>query len=269
MSDDRSPKPTADWGVDASARTGRRRRPATGGLAGGLAAAVLVALAGGVLVGCNGSSSASPAPACGGSNPKLTVRGTGRASGTPDVLNLTLSVDTTGPSAQAALTADNLRTAAVIAALKAGGVAPKDIQTTGLSIQANYDTTGSITGYAVDNSVTAKLRDFSSAGSVIDAAAGAAGNAAVSTRSTSRSQILGRFRTGSPGRRAAGGQPCCLDGQRGRGTARAGLLAHRQFGAHRGHPVHIRCPRPGTSRRPARRRLRCPSSRAASRPVPR
>jgi hypothetical protein len=150
-------------------------------LARGAGAIAVFGLAGGVLAACNGSTgtAAVAAAGCGSGMPKLTVQGTGLATGTPNLLTLTLSVNvTTGTSAQAALTLDNQRTAAVIAALKAGGVAAKDIQTTGLSIQANYNTKDVLTGYAVDNSVVAQIREFRTAGTVIDAAAAAAGNAA-------------------------------------------------------------------------------------------
>ncbi|MGH9092261.1 MAG: SIMPL domain-containing protein [Acidimicrobiales bacterium] len=155
--------------------TGRRAR---------LVAAVVVAAAVGaaavVLVGAVGGSApatASAPPACGSDAPELTVHGTGLATGTPDVLTLTLAVDVSGPSAQTALAGDNGSTAAVIGSLAGDGVARRDIQTTGLSVQPNYDKTGALTGYGVSNSVVARLHDLSTAGQVVDAAAGAAGNA--------------------------------------------------------------------------------------------
>jgi uncharacterized protein YggE len=124
-----------------------------------------------------GAIGAGAAPLhCGGGTPTLTVHGTGLATGTPDLLTLTMGVSVSGATAQAALSADNTSTTAVIAALTAGGVKKKEIQTTGLSIQPSYNQTGALTGYTVDNTVVAKITDFATAGSVIDAAAGAAGN---------------------------------------------------------------------------------------------
>ncbi len=148
-------------------------------------ALVVAALAvAGLGAGSNGAA-ASAAPrgssgSCGGGAPTMTVHGTGMATGTPDLLTLSLSVSVTDATAQAALADDNGRTAAVMAALTAGGVAKADMQTTDLTINPNYTFehgTEVLTGYAVDNSVVAKLRKFGAAGSVIDAASSAGGNA--------------------------------------------------------------------------------------------
>jgi len=107
----------------------------------------------------------------------LTVQGTGNASATPDVLTVSVDISVTDPSAQASLVDDNRRADAVTAALKQGGVADKDIQTSNVSIEPDYNATGAITGYVMTNTLTAKLHDFSTAGSVIDALTAAAGNA--------------------------------------------------------------------------------------------
>src|SRR5206468_1752851 len=57
-------------------------------------------------------------------------------------------------------------------------VEAKDIQTSQLSINPTYDDKGQrITGYQVNNQVTATLHDIANAGGLIDAAAGAAGDA--------------------------------------------------------------------------------------------
>ena len=144
----------------------------------GIAAALAV---GGVALGLaasNQTPTASASPACASSTPKLTVQGTGNASATPNVLTLAVDIDVTDPNAQASLVDDNSRAAAVIAVLNRGGVTGKDIQTSNVSIQPNYSLTGTITGYEMTNTLTAELRNFSTAGSVIDAVTAAAGNAA-------------------------------------------------------------------------------------------
>jgi uncharacterized protein YggE len=110
----------------------------------------------------------------------MTVQGSGVATGTPDLLTLTLSVNVTGGSAQSALAEDNTKSQAVIAALVAGGVPQHDIQTTNLTINPSYaypNGTPTITGYGASDSVVAQLRNFTSAGSAIDAASNAGGNA--------------------------------------------------------------------------------------------
>jgi len=139
---------------------------ATGGTALALAAS-----------GSSSSSSSSFAVGCGGSAPKLTVQGTGMASGAPNMLTVSVGIDVTDPSAQVSLADDNTKASAVTAALKQGGVLDSDVQTSNLQIQPQYNSHGAITGYQVTNTLTANLRDFSTAGSIIDALAGAAGNA--------------------------------------------------------------------------------------------
>ena len=144
----------------------------------GITAALVV---GGVALGLaasNQTPAVSAQPACASSTPKLTVQGTGNASATPDVLTVAVDIDVTDPNAQASLVDDNSKAAAVVAAFKAGGVMSKDIQTSNVSIQPNYSLTGTITGYEMTNTLTAELRNFSTAGSVIDAVTTAAGNAA-------------------------------------------------------------------------------------------
>lgn len=116
---------------------------------------------------------------CGGSSPQLTVQGTGTATGTPNRLLLTAGVSVLGGTAQSALGTDDARTAAVVAALTSGGLPARDVQTTNLSVQPDYTTTGSSTvlaGYAVDNSVVATVDNLSKAGALIDALTAAAGN---------------------------------------------------------------------------------------------
>jgi hypothetical protein len=137
-----------------------------------------------VVVGLSAAACSSTAPdpvaakpTCGGSSPELTVEGTGLASGTPNILTMSVGIDVTDPTAQSALSDDSTKATAVMTALTTGGVAQKDTQTTDVSINPQYNLKGVITGYEVSNTVTAKLRDFSKAGSVIDAVAGAAGNA--------------------------------------------------------------------------------------------
>ena len=151
------------------------------GTRGAVVVLVLVALSVGLSVGLSGSpTAAADPPSCGGGSPKLTVVGTGVATGTPDLLTISVDVNVTGSSATSALADDNTRTAAVLAAFTQGGVAARDLQTTGLSVQPDLTFVGGnevVTGYGVDNTVVARLRDLSKAGDVIDSVANAAGNA--------------------------------------------------------------------------------------------
>ncbi|HEV7863319.1 MAG TPA: SIMPL domain-containing protein [Acidimicrobiia bacterium] len=110
--------------------------------------------------------------------PSIAARGVGLVKGTPDTLSVVLGVETRSPSARDALAANNDKANALINTLKQKGVEAKDIQTSQLSINPTYDDKGrSITGYQVNNQVTATLHDIAAAGALIDAAAGAVGDA--------------------------------------------------------------------------------------------
>ncbi len=106
--------------------------------------------------------------------PSITAKGVGRVTGVPDIVVVTLGVES--ESAQA-LSANNDRTNAVITLLKEAGVADEDVKTSQFSINPRYDDEGrAITGYVVTNLLTARLGEGKDPGALIDAAAGAAGN---------------------------------------------------------------------------------------------
>jgi hypothetical protein len=111
--------------------------------------------------------------------PVIVVTGDGKAAVAPDLAIVTLSVAETRTTAREAMDVTNKGMAAVIAALKAEGVAPRDLQTSGLSIQAQYvypeNNDGVpkppvLTGYAVSNTLTVRLRDIAKVGAVVDKA---------------------------------------------------------------------------------------------------
>ena len=110
----------------------------------------------------------------------ITVTGLGKVTGKPDTLVLDLGVTANGSSVSAALGSASTIEARVQKALRAGGVADKDLQTSGLSIQPDYSYGKSGQpiphGYVVTEGVTAKLRDLGKAGQVITSAAAAGGN---------------------------------------------------------------------------------------------
>ena len=105
------------------------------------------------------------------------MNGTGLVSGTPDVLELYLGVDTRGDTAGDALAQNSRLTVGVLKVLRDAGVPEKDIQTTNLSIYPVYDDDGEVViAYSVSNRVVAKLRDLNTAGDIIDEATKAAGD---------------------------------------------------------------------------------------------
>ena len=90
---------------------------------------------------------------------------TARSRGTPDVMTVTMGVQTTRPvGAGRARSATTSAPTALIATLKRQGVAAKDIQTVDLNVSPNFDKNFHVTGYSASNTVTAKLRDLSKAG---------------------------------------------------------------------------------------------------------
>jgi uncharacterized protein YggE len=133
------------------------------------------------LTDAGASPSAPVTPECVGSNPKLTVQGTGQAFGTPDVLDAVYDFSTTAGTTSAALSQNSAKVNQALSALSANGVAPRDVQTTGLSLQAQYaypHGVPTLTGYAATNTITATLRTISTAGAAIDAVVNATGDAA-------------------------------------------------------------------------------------------
>ena len=144
-------------------------------------AAVLAAAA--LLTACSSTAAPLGAAASGGQQQGIVAHGEGKISGSPDTVTLVLGAQTQSVSARDALSQNNAKTGALIAMLKAKGVAPKDLQTSELSIQPTYGgsfpggTGIKISGYQVSNIVTATMHDIGASGAVIDAAADAAGDA--------------------------------------------------------------------------------------------
>jgi uncharacterized protein len=120
----------------------------------------------------------------GGMQRAISVTGVGRVAAMPDLLVLSLAVETQAVTISEALAENNKQVAAVLSVLKDHGVQERDIQTTHLSIdpvappQDPHDRhTLKIVGYRARNGLSAKLRDIQRAGVVIDAAVQAAGDA--------------------------------------------------------------------------------------------
>jgi len=177
--------------------------------AGGLAAAALIGAF--ALGSSQGSAATSPSgeqtPA--GARPavltsttsaaRITVTGTGNVTGTPNQLVLAMGVQVNGSSVGSALGSANDAVNRVTAALRADGVAAADIQTSGLSIWPNYPNNSQTpNGYSVSESLTATLNSLAAAGTQIDAAVHAGGNATtvsgISLNLTDTSSLLAQAR---------------------------------------------------------------------------
>jgi uncharacterized protein YggE len=108
----------------------------------------------------------------------IVVAGLGKVSGTPDVLRLQVGVEVRRADVSAALSAANTLQNRVRDALRRGGVDPKDMQTSDVSIYPNFDDKGRPNGYTVSQRLTVKLRDLARAGRTIGEAVDAGGSAA-------------------------------------------------------------------------------------------
>ncbi len=130
---------------------------------------------------------------------RITVTGNGTVTGTPNQLVLSMGVQVSGDTVTAALEQANQAANRVTAALRAAGVAAADIQTSGLSIEPNYQANSQVpNGYQVSESLTATLRRIATAGAQIQDAVQAGGNAVtvdgVSLNLTDTSALLARAR---------------------------------------------------------------------------
>lgn len=104
--------------------------------------------------------------------PRISVVGEGEVSVAPDMAVVTLSVLREAATAREALAANSAAMKEVLDALKAAGIAERDIQTSRFNIQPRYTQSKTqepkIAGYAVSNEVTVRIRKLAEAGSVID-----------------------------------------------------------------------------------------------------
>ena len=120
------------------------------------------------------------APAATSDGTLLSVSARAEASRAPDVATLSTGVVTQAADANAALKANSVQMARVIAAIRAAGVPERDVQTSGISIQPQYRYTDNqppaITGYQASNTVSLKVRDIARLGQVLDALVAAGAN---------------------------------------------------------------------------------------------
>jgi uncharacterized protein len=110
----------------------------------------------------------------------LTLTAGAEVARAPDQVRLTAGVLTSGTSAAEAMAANAARMTAVLAALKAAGVADRDVQTTGLSLNPQYryqpEQPPALTGYQARNSISLRTAKLADAGGLIDAAIKAGAN---------------------------------------------------------------------------------------------
>ncbi len=105
--------------------------------------------------------------------PTLTVSAEGKVARAPDIADISGGVVTIAPTAAAAMADNARRMTAVVAAVRKAGIAERDIQTAGLSLQPQYrydnNQPPALTGYQATNTVNLRIRKLADTGRLLDA----------------------------------------------------------------------------------------------------
>ena len=105
--------------------------------------------------------------------PTLSVSAEGKVERAPDVADLSGGVVSVAPTAAAAMAANARSMTAVVAAVRHAGIAERDIQTAGISLQPQYRYANNqppvLTGYQATNTVNLRVRKLADAGRLLDA----------------------------------------------------------------------------------------------------
>jgi uncharacterized protein len=115
-------------------------------------------------------------------NRTISISGHGEARVAPDLAILNLGVFTHADSAKAAVDGNSKNMAALFAALKAAGIADKDVQTANFSVNPRYDygdgnnNPPKPNGFDATNSVSVIVRKIEAVGAVLDASVSAGSN---------------------------------------------------------------------------------------------
>lgn len=118
-------------------------------------------------------AAAAAQPAASARQPTLlTLNVEGRTTRVPDVAEVSGGVVTVAPTAAAAMTENAERMTAVVAAVRKAGIADRDIQTSGLSLQPQYRYENNqppvLTGYQATNTVNLRIRRIADTGKLLD-----------------------------------------------------------------------------------------------------
>jgi len=103
----------------------------------------------------------------------LNVSAQAEARRTPDIATLSTGVVTQAADANAAMRANAEQMAKVVAAIRAAGIAERDVQTSGVNLNPQYkygdNQPPTITGYQAINNVNIVVRDIAKLGKIMDA----------------------------------------------------------------------------------------------------
>jgi len=118
-----------------------------------------------------------PAPAL---EKLVTVTGEATVAVAPDAAIIRIGVSSQDKTAREASDANAKQMTAVLAAIKSNNIAERDIQTSRLSLQPQYDPnksgTARLTGFQATNQVTVRIRDIGNLAAILDSAISAGAN---------------------------------------------------------------------------------------------
>lgn len=104
---------------------------------------------------------------------KLDINVTGEVTRVPDLAVISAGVVSRASTASAALQDNARRMDRVIAAIKAAGIADRDIQTSSINLNPEYkyveNQPPQLVGYTATNQVSVKFRDIRNSGKILDA----------------------------------------------------------------------------------------------------
>ncbi len=110
----------------------------------------------------------------------LNVSASAEASRVPDIASLSAGVVTQAADGKSAMAQNAQQMSRVLAAIKAAGIAERDVQTSGVNLNPQYryadNEAPKITGYQASNTVSLKVRDIANLGKVLDALAAQGSN---------------------------------------------------------------------------------------------
>ncbi|MFE2956076.1 SIMPL domain-containing protein [Nocardia tengchongensis] len=122
-----------------------------------------------LLTGCGSSDSSG--------DRTVTVTGTGKVQGTPDVLNADLGTEVSAADVSTAVDQANAKAKTITDAMVTAGAKREDITTSDLSVQPSYGPEGRlITGYRATNTMHVAVRELPKASGILSAAVQAGGN---------------------------------------------------------------------------------------------
>ena len=130
-----------------------------------------------------GATAAAQSPTCSSATGRyVTVTGSGVVRLPPDRVSFSVGVETEAPSVAQAFKANGSKLTAVLAALKAKGVQPKEIQTSNLEVASRDPEGKKLPGFRVSNLVTVTREDPATVGDLLQAAITAGANQVGSLR---------------------------------------------------------------------------------------